>query len=112
MKVVGSLLRESDNADAFASGGGGGLTIVSVDLDFTAAGARSKTFSVANGAAVTTSKVLTWVSGSQPVAVDELEMDPIMVVGRCQVDGTVLLTVISINGGMLRGQRRVLYALA
>lgn len=106
------------SANGFASGvsafyvGGGGLTSVDVTVDFGSTPVYSKDFSITDAAATTSSIVWVTTSGKSPAGgyADELEMDPIIVNGRVEVNGTVIIKVISTRG-RLRGKRRLQYFL-
>jgi hypothetical protein len=91
-----------------------GLAATTADCDFGSPGKSALTVDITDAAALTSHKVVTSISGSQPagVAFDELEMDPILVAASVPVNGTVRLQIISINGSTIKGQRRVHYSLA
>ena len=101
-------------SDTLSGVTGGGLAVTAVDCDFGAPGAAARSFDISDGAALAASSlVLAWLSGVQPTGVDrdELELDPLQLSGAVPADGTVRIFIDSINGSVITGKRRVLYAL-
>jgi hypothetical protein len=98
---------------AGAPGGGGGVTAIELDVDFGTSGAWAKEFSISDAAATTSSMVFATPSAEAPAGGfhDELDFDPITVQGRVEVNGTVILKVVS-TAGKLFGKRRINYFLA
>jgi hypothetical protein len=94
-----------------ATGGGGSLSAVELDIDFGTTGSFSKEFSIIDVAALTSSKIFAVPSNKAPVDgySDELEMDPITVQGRVDTNGTIILRVSSVTSGRLRNKRKINY---
>jgi hypothetical protein len=90
--VVSDLIK--DSVSAFA-GGGGGITITRVEVDFGSVGTNAKVFDVSVPGVLLGQKILVSVSLEMPagVAFDEIEMDPLSVAGHAVADDTVRLIV-------------------
>lgn len=85
-KVVGTILRESDNADAFAAGAGGAPVLTTVEIDLGATPRYSGSFTIA-GAGLTTGKPVYVQQAVGPYTgkgtlADEAEMDLVQVAGK------------------------------
>jgi hypothetical protein len=81
-----------------AGQGGSGIPTREVVVSFTQA-ASSKTVEVVDAAALTTHRVIAVVSGEAPPGgyADQAEINPVIIQGLVEVDGTVKLIVSSVN---------------
>lgn len=91
-----------------AGGGGGGVSVQTVEVNFTAP-RDSQTFIVTVAGALTSQRVIASFSGNMPVGVDadELEMDPLSVAGSVTAADQVTLVVSSTTGSRIRGRRNI-----
>lgn len=91
------------------SNAGGGATATAITLDFGSTPIQSKTFSFAHAGATTGQKIIVSVSGDMPSGVDfdELEMEPVVVVGRVSATDTIELQ--ATVAGFITGKRNFNY---
>lgn len=91
-----------------ATGGGGSLTVYTVEVDFGSLGEHSKTFDLSLAGAVAGQKVIASPSLVMPSGVDEdeLEMDMIAVAGRVISNNNVRIVAASV-GGRVTGRRNI-----
>jgi hypothetical protein len=89
---------------------GGSVPAIEVVVDLGSSPISGGTFTVADAAATTASKVKAWVSGSMPDGrdSDELECDAVEAYASCQVDGTVSF-FLSADPGPVSGSYRLFY---
>lgn len=95
------------------AGVGGSFSTVQVALDFGSSFVKSKSFSIADAAATTATRITMVGSASTAggaLGEDELEMDGLSCSAICLVNGTITAYVTAIPGP-IRGIRNVNYAL-
>ena len=97
---TGPMGPKGDTGDIGATGptgatGPAGISTFETTVAFGYPARHSKTFSVGNASATVGCKVVAAVSGNVPTGrqFDEYELEPLIVVGRCLVAGTVQLQV-------------------
>lgn len=102
-----NFLRADGTWAAPGGGGGGSVTMYTTAVDFGSTGVRSKTFDAAVVGVTSGQKVVAQLSANMPagVALDELEMDPIVVAAHATAVDTV--RIIAASTGWLRGQRNI-----
>ena len=101
MKALSDIVAEghSGNGSAF-TGGGGGLTISEVTLDFGAAPIWSTSFSFSIAGATVGQRIIMVPAGNS----DELEMDGFSCAARVSAPGTITAYIVAIPGPVT-GQR-------
>ncbi len=91
---------------------GGSTAATEVEVDF-ASGALAKEFSISDVGATTASNIIASPSAKAPSVGyhDEIDMDPFTVQGRVDVNGTIILKVVSCRDKLI-GKRKINYIIA
>ena len=111
--LINGHLQELPAGDTLvgAGGGGGSASVYSVTLDFGVTPVQSKTFTFADGNAVTSSKIVMTCAGpADGRSFDEMEMDTLHCVAACLTNG-VISVVVTGDPGPLTGKYKFNYLL-
>lgn len=87
-------------------------TATEVEINFVT-GAFAQEFSITDAGALTTSHILAFPSAKSPSVGfhDEIDLEPFTVQGRVDINGTVILKIVSCQGKLI-GRRKINYIIA